>query len=78
MDRHDVGLPGMPSAGVPRTRPKIVGLPGFTAMPWAFDRLVTPLMRLGGLTREPVEPNPGNVFEPRPERERASGGYGRI
>ena len=51
---------------------------GFTAAPWAFDRLVTPLMRMGGLTREPVEPNPGNVFEPRPHRERASGGYGRI
>ena len=51
---------------------------GFTAVPWAFDRLVTPFMRLGGLTREPVEPNPGNVFQPRPEGERASGGYGRI
>lgn len=51
---------------------------GFTAVPWAFDRLVTPLMRLGGLTREPVEAHPGNVFEPRPAGERASGGYGRI
>ena len=30
-----------------------------------FDLLVGPLMRAGGLSREPVEPHDGNVFEPR-------------
>ena len=51
---------------------------GFTAMPWAFDRLVTPLMRLTGLSREQTGPTEGNVFEPRPDLEEVSGGHGRL
>jgi NAD(P)-dependent dehydrogenase (short-subunit alcohol dehydrogenase family) len=35
---------------------------GFRALPAVFDLLVTPLMRLGGVTRDRVEPNDGNVF----------------
>ena len=51
---------------------------GFTAMPWAFDRLVTPLMKVAGLSRERTGPTDGNVFEPQPEAERVSGGHGRL
>lgn len=50
---------------------------GFRALPAVFDVLVTPLMRLGGLSREPVGPTPGNVLEPRPEGERVRGGWRR-
>ena len=51
---------------------------GFSAMPWAYDRLVTPLMRLTGLSRERTGPTEGNVFEARPELEQVSGGHGRL
>ena len=51
---------------------------GFSTMPWAFDRLVTPLMRLAGISRERTAPTDGNVFEPQPEREGVSGGHGRF
>jgi NAD(P)-dependent dehydrogenase (short-subunit alcohol dehydrogenase family) len=51
---------------------------GFTALPWAFDRLVTPVMRLTGLSRQHTGPTPGNVFEPRSEQEQVSGGHGRL
>jgi NAD(P)-dependent dehydrogenase (short-subunit alcohol dehydrogenase family) len=46
---------------------------GFTATPWLFDRLVTPLMRLGGLSRSPVAAHDGNVFRPQPEGEAEQG-----
>jgi NAD(P)-dependent dehydrogenase (short-subunit alcohol dehydrogenase family) len=48
---------------------------GFTAMPPVYDRLVGPLMRLGGLSRQRVAAHDGNVFAPRPalERERGQG-----
>jgi short-subunit dehydrogenase len=45
---------------------------GFRLAPSVFDRIVTPLMRLGGLA-EPALPTPGNVLHPRPERESAHG-----
>ena len=51
---------------------------GFVAVPWAFDRLVTPLMRLTGQSREETGPTEGNVFEPQPEGEQVSGGHGRF
>ena len=51
---------------------------GFNAMPWAFDRLVTPLMKLTGLSRERTGPTDGNVFEPQPDAEQVSGGHGRL
>jgi NAD(P)-dependent dehydrogenase (short-subunit alcohol dehydrogenase family) len=47
---------------------------GFRKLPGVYDRLVTPLMHLGGLRRGPVEANDGNVFEPRPA---ADATYGR-
>jgi short-subunit dehydrogenase len=46
---------------------------GFTATPWLFDLLVTPLMRLGGLSRGTVGAHDGNVFRPRPEGEAERG-----
>lgn len=50
---------------------------GFTFLPGVFDALVTPLMRLGGLSREATAPTSGNVFTPVPAREAVSGGWGR-
>jgi NAD(P)-dependent dehydrogenase (short-subunit alcohol dehydrogenase family) len=50
---------------------------GFRAVPGAFDALVTPLMRLGGLTRGAVEPHDGNVFAPRPFGDAIHGRWGR-
>ncbi|MBG0565548.1 SDR family NAD(P)-dependent oxidoreductase [Actinoplanes aureus] len=39
---------------------------GFVATPALYDVLVGPLMRVGGLSRERVEPHNGNVFAPLP------------
>ncbi|MFF5225926.1 SDR family NAD(P)-dependent oxidoreductase [Dactylosporangium sp. NPDC000521] len=39
---------------------------GFTLFPRLYDTLVGPLMRRGGLSREPVAPHPGNVLAPLP------------
>ncbi len=39
---------------------------GFVALPAVFDALVGPLMRAGGLSREPTPAHEGNVFLPRP------------
>ncbi|MEV0136259.1 SDR family NAD(P)-dependent oxidoreductase [Dactylosporangium sp. NPDC050688] len=38
----------------------------FTALPGLYDLLVGPLMRAGGLSRDPVAPHPGNVLAPLP------------
>ncbi|TWD82465.1 short-subunit dehydrogenase [Kribbella amoyensis] len=38
---------------------------GFRFLPAVYDALVTPMMKRLGLTRTPVGPTPGNVFEPR-------------
>lgn len=46
---------------------------GFRVLPGVFDRLVTPLMRLGGLEREEIPNGPGNVFEPTPRGEATHG-----
>jgi NAD(P)-dependent dehydrogenase (short-subunit alcohol dehydrogenase family) len=52
-------------------RDRSVGLPnrlirlGFVALPGVYDALVGPLMRRGGLRREPLAPHEGNVFAPR-------------
>ena len=35
---------------------------GFTLVPRLYDVLVTPLMRVAGLSRRPVGPHPGNVL----------------
>ena len=50
---------------------------GFRALPAVYDRLVGPLMRVGGLRREPVPVGDGNVFAPRPAGEATYGGWGR-
>lgn len=42
---------------------------GFTVTPRLFDVLVGPLMRVVGLSRETVEPHPGNVLSPTPDGE---------
>ena len=48
---------------------------GFELTPRLFDLLVGPLMRAGGLTREPAPTGDGNVFEPVPELERVRAGW---
>jgi len=50
---------------------------GFRFLPGVFDVLVTPLMRLGAMSRDRVDPHPGNVFEPSPEGEAVHGAWGR-
>jgi NAD(P)-dependent dehydrogenase (short-subunit alcohol dehydrogenase family) len=50
---------------------------GFRALPAVFDRLVTPLMRQGGLSREPVAATSGNVLTPSPSGEGLHGGWTR-
>lgn len=46
---------------------------GFSALPGLYDVLVVPLMKRLGISREPIEPHPGNVFTPRPELESTRG-----
>jgi len=50
---------------------------GFTLLPRVFDLLVLPLMRVGGLSRQQVEPHDGNVFGPTPEGDAVHGSWGR-
>lgn len=50
---------------------------GFRALPAVFDRLVTPLMRVAGQSRERVDPHPGNVLEPNPTGESVRGRWPR-
>lgn len=40
---------------------------GFRVLPAVFDVLVTPLMKLGGLSRRPMPAGSGNVLDPQPE-----------
>lgn len=55
----------------------LVARAGFTLLPSVFDALVLPLMRAGGLSRQPVEPHDGNVFRPAPDAHRTHGRWGR-
>lgn len=50
---------------------------GFRMAPAVFDRIVTPLMSLGGLSRGEVENSPGNVLAPLPGGEAVHGRWGR-
>ncbi len=50
---------------------------GFRALPGVYDALVTPLMRLGGLSRRQVDPHPGNVLSPQPDGDAEHGAWGR-
>jgi len=55
----------------------LVARAGFTLLPRVFDLLVLPLMKAGGLSRQPVEPHDGNVFAPTPEGNAVHGTWGR-
>ena len=50
---------------------------GFTVLPGLYDRLVGPLMRHLALSRQPVEPGPGNVFTPTVHPASGPGRWGR-
>ncbi|MGA8978240.1 MAG: hypothetical protein WB473_03900, partial [Pedococcus sp.] len=50
---------------------------GFRLMPAVFDRLVTPLMRAGGISRSETANSPGNVLEPQPTGDALHGRWGR-
>lgn len=50
---------------------------GFRTLPALYDALVVPLMKIGGLSRTPVEPHEGNVFAPRGESDALHGKWGR-
>jgi NAD(P)-dependent dehydrogenase (short-subunit alcohol dehydrogenase family) len=51
---------------------------GFRLLPAVFDALVTPLMRLGGLSRRPLVAHSGSVLEPQPEGDAAHGPWARL
>lgn len=50
---------------------------GFRLLPGVYDRIVTPLMRAGGLSRGEVENSPGNVLAPQPVGDALHGRWGR-
>jgi NAD(P)-dependent dehydrogenase (short-subunit alcohol dehydrogenase family) len=51
---------------------------GFRLLPAVFDLAVTPLMKLGGLSRRPLAAYPGTVLAPNPEGEAEHGFWGRF
>lgn len=50
---------------------------GFRVLPGVYDVLVTPLMRLGGISRDEAPPSPGNVLGPQPSGDAVHGPWGR-
>jgi NAD(P)-dependent dehydrogenase (short-subunit alcohol dehydrogenase family) len=50
---------------------------GFRVLPGVFDRIVTPLMRAGGISRDETDDSPGNVLAPQPAGEALHGRWGR-
>ena len=50
---------------------------GFRVLPGVYDLLVTPLMRLGGISGDEAPASPGNVFEPQPAGNAVHGAWGR-
>ena len=50
---------------------------GFQLLPAVFDAMVTPLMRVGGLSRDEAPHSPGNVLSPLPHGEALHGRWGR-
>ena len=54
-----------------------VAVLGFRALPGIYDLLVTPLMRLGGISRDEAPHSPGNVLEPQPSGDAVHGAWGR-
>jgi hypothetical protein len=50
---------------------------GFTALPWAYDRLVGPMFALAAQDQTTeVTPGPGNVLSSREEHNGLRGGHG--
>lgn len=49
---------------------------GFRTLPALFDALVTPLMRVGGLSRRAIAATTGNVLQPKPAGDRQHGVWG--
>ena len=54
-----------------------VAVLGFRVFPAVFDRLVTPLMRAGGISRSRTPNSSGNVLEPNPAGNALHGRWGR-
>ena len=54
-----------------------VAVLGFRVFPAIFDRLVTPLMRAGGISRSATANSPGNVLDPQPAGDALHGRWGR-
>lgn len=50
---------------------------GFQVFPWLYDRMVGPLLQLLSLSDQPTQPSTGNVLEPNPAGEAASGPWQR-
>ena len=50
---------------------------GFRKLPGVFDAWVTPLMKLGSLSRDSTDDHTGNVFTPTPEGEAVHGRWNR-
>ncbi len=50
---------------------------GFRLVPGVYDRIVTPLVNVGALSRTPIEDGPGSVFTPRPSGDSEYGSWGR-
>lgn len=50
---------------------------GFTALPWAYDALVGPMMQVFGLSRRAAPVVEGNVSAPVPDGDRLHGTWGR-
>lgn len=66
-----------------RPRPQVIVGRSQQVMSWGrrlfprlYDRLAAPVMDDAGLTSETVAASPGNVFEPMPEWNRRTGGWG--
>lgn len=54
-----------------------VAVLGFRLLPGAYDLLVTPLMRLGGISRDAAAATPGNVLDPQPAGDAVHGPWDR-
>lgn len=50
---------------------------GFRRVPAVYDVLVTPLMKIGALSRDQTDDHPGNVVSPRPVDDAEHGQWGR-
>ncbi len=51
---------------------------GFRLLPAVYDALVSPLMKVAGLSRRPIDPHPGTVLAPAPEGDAVHGVWSRL